>query len=368
MKVSSLFEKTTAPITPEMEQNFKRVYTHIKGAIEHGTGVQVSPRWLAGFLNQYLNYKNLNQIYDNQVKSGQGNSKDTKARIIARDALAGYKLVNPANGYLPLNKPLISTMRQYYSDSARMETGANDMAKHTREANAQEYDEWFNSLSNLDKNYVKNLQELEPDELASFKGILHAKENKQEFATRLLHWSQTDDVAHHILQSMGMVTADNKLHLNNIEKLRTFLASVTDARLKDIMSKSTVYSGKSIVHAAKRSSNKILKDLEHEPNGKQGLILKLYHYISKKVKDKTDKERSFRRMLEKIPLAHTSEGKPSEIGKGAYALFKQFGGKTLDPEQAITTLNQRYHEPADLPHRAEKASGRGESIRKVADI
>lgn len=371
MKVQSLFEDITAPMTPKMEASFTNLFNRIHAQVQGETGISISPKWLAGFLNQSHNFKYLDHIYKGQLQSGRGDAKDTKARIIARDLLGQAKLLDPKNGYLPLKKSTLSVMRQFYSDSAREQTGANDMAKHTREAGAQEYDEWFNALSDEHKNYVTQLQELNADEWSSFKGIIHAKQNRQQFVTRLYQLAYSDDVAHNILQSMKMITPENKLSTKNIEKLRTFLSSVSDSRLKDILSKQAVYAGKSAAHANARSSNAVLKGIDNEPNGRYSMMLKLYHYISRKVGQSEDKERAFRRMLEKIPQAHDQGGQPNEIGKGAYTLFKQFGGRVLDPEAAIATLNKlsgRHNQPADLPHRAEKASGRNDSIRKVGEI
>lgn len=369
MKIQLLFEDLTTPITDKMEQQFNSLFQKIRMDIKNEVDPEfnISPKWLAGVLNQYHNYRYLDKILDSQEQNGRGDIKDTKARIVARDALAQANLLDPHNGYLPTRKSTISAMRQFYSDSAREQTYANDLPKHTRQAGAQEYEEWFASLPEQHKNFVKNLQELEADELASFKGIINARQNKKQFITRLYQLAYSDDVAHNIFQRMKLITPENKLSTHNIEKLRTFLTSVSDARLHDILSKNIVNTGKSIIHAAKRSSNKVLKDIEYG-QGNHNMILKLYHYISRKVAKNDDKERAFRRMLEKIPQAHDQNGQPSEIGRGAYALFKQFGGKPLDPEQAISVLNQRYHEPADLPHRAEKSQGRGTSIRKVGEI
>ncbi len=46
------------------------------------------------------------------------------------------------------------------------------------------------------------------------------------------------------------------------------MGSISDARLKDVISKSSVYAGKKNAHDAARSSNKILKDVEHDSNSK----------------------------------------------------------------------------------------------------
>jgi hypothetical protein len=209
---------------------------------------------------------------------------------------------------------------------------------------------------------------LDADDLAGFKGIIKAKEHKKEFATRIYQWMNSNDAASQVLREMGAITSAGKLDMAVVEKLRAFVSGLTDARLKDVLSKNAVFAGKSIAHSQARATNKVLKDIEHEPEGKFGLMIKLYNYIRTKLDKYEDKDRAFKRMLDKIPLAHDPTGNPSEVGKGAYHLWKNFKGQQVDVESAIKDLNTHYNFPAGKEHRANKAAGRGEQIRQIGDI
>lgn len=358
-----------APNIPEnLQDSFNNIFTRIQNRIKDETEVNVSPKWLAGFLKQYNDFKHLDQMQTNYRANGNEHAaNDVQARIIARDALTKLGLLDQSNGYLPKKKGLLSAMRQYYTTSVHDQNTQQDSAKLTRNAAGLEYEDWYKSLSDTDKNYVDNLQELNPQEWTLFKGIVDAKESKQEFVTRLHQLAQDNEVGHSLIQNMGLITDDNKLDMVTIEKFRTFLSSVTPARLKDVISKSSVYSGKKTIHDKHLAKNAVLKGLEKDPSGKYSLMIKLYHYISSKIVDQQDKEKAFRRIMSKVPLANDA-GAINIIGKGAYQLYKMYKGQKLDPTEAIKHLNDRYFYPADRGKRADKASGRGENIKKHTEI
>jgi hypothetical protein len=365
MKLAVLVEE----ITPDLQKSFDNIFNRIHSQVKSDTGIEITPKWLAGVMNQYNNFSGLEGAYKNYIEREKTElAEDIKARIIARNILSNFGLFDKKNRYLPKKKNLLSNMRQYYSDEARSIKDEFDLPKQTREAASKEYDEWFNELSPEHQHFVTQLQELEADELAGFKGIITAKKHKKEFVTRIYQWANSNDAAHQILIDMHMITPEGKLSMPNIEKLRAFLSELTDARLKDVLSKSAVNTGKSIAHTAARASNKVLKDMEHDPDSKFNMMIKLYNYISPKMEKYEDKERAFQRMLDKIPVAHDPNGKPNEIGKGAYYLYKNYKGKKVDPSAAIKELNVHYRYPAGRKHRAEKAEGRGNAIRKVGDI
>lgn len=363
---------TESPIPDKLKNQFTTIFNRVKQTVDVETGIKITEKWLAGVLNQYNKFKFLDASLENLEKNGKDEAaKDVKARIVARDMLAELNLFDKVN-YRPIPSRLaiLSAMRQYYSQEVH--TNNQDVnvnaAKAARNANAQEYEEWLAGLSEEQKHLVAELQEMNPEEMALFRGILIAREHKKQFIERLHALMNNNEVGYGLVQHMGLISADGKIAMDKVEQLREFLAGVSNARLKDIMSKSTVYAGKKVIHDTKRANNKVIKDLGDQPQGKFNLMIKLYHYISRRIQGQQDKNRAFRRMLDKIPLAHDKNGNPSIIGKGAYQLQKAFDGQKLDPSVAYKKLKDLYFYPANRKHRADKATDRGESIKKVAEI
>lgn len=371
MYVSNILTEE-ANISDKLKNQFTTAFNRIKQQVDAETGIKITEKWLAGVLNQYNKFKFLDASLDNLEKSGKTDAaNDTKARIVARDMLAEMNLFDKVNYRpIPSRMPLLSAMRQYYSQEvhAHNQDVNVDAANATRNANSQEYQEWFNSLSRDQQNIVSQLQEMNPEEMALFRGILTARKHKKQFVERLHGLMNNNEVGYGLAQHLGLISGDNKIAMDRVEQLREFLSGVTNARLKDIMSKSTVYAGKKIIHDTKRANNKVIKDIGDDPQGKFSLMIKLYHYIARRVEGQQDKNRAFRRMLDKIPLAHDKNGNPSLIGKGAYQLQKQFGGQKIDPRVAFKKLKDLYWYPADRKHRSDKATDRGESIRTVAKV
>lgn len=366
MRLLNILSEMT--ISNTLKQSFESIFQRIHDEIKNTTDVNISPQWLAGLLKQYNNFKYLDSMYTSyRDNKNEALAKDAQARIIARDVLTKYSLFDPTNNYTPKKKDILSLMRQFYTEEIHTNVQDQDGAKAARSANSQEYEEWFDSLTDEQKNYVTQLQEMNPEEMAQFRGIITAKEHKKEFVTKLYHWINSNDVARNIAANMKLITPNNKISIENIKKLREFLAGVADPRLKDILSKASVYRGKKIVHDAHLAKNKVIKDFGNKQT-RYYKMLKLYHYISRQIGDQVDRERTFERLLSKIPQVHDKSGNLTLIGKGARKLFKLFDGKTLDPQEAIKTLQTRTNFPADKPHRAKKAHGRGESIRKVSEI
>lgn len=357
-----------ASIPENVKSSFDNIFARIKNQVKASTNIDVTPKWVAGMLNQFHNFKYLDKIRDSHKKNNnEAAATDIEARIAARDVLAKLGLLDKTNGYLPKQRQTLSLMRQYYTDDIHVANQEMDAAKSTRVAGEEEYQEWFNKLSDEHKNYVKNLQELNPDELAGFKHVIRLQKHKKEFMTKLHEWAKGNDVAITLLKNIGLITPEGRLSAANTEKLREFLKSLSNARLKDVISKASVYAGKKITHDEHRAKNAVLKGLEKNPRGTYSKMLKVYDYITSKIGDAQDKDRAFRRALDKLPAAH-SDGQPNLIGKGAYKLHKMFGGKKIDFDTAIRELDKAYRFPADRTRRAAKSETRGETIKDVSEI
>jgi len=371
MRITNILVENTN-ISDKLKNQFTTFFNKVKQTIATETEVKVTEKWLAGVLNQYNKFKFLDSTLDNLEKAGKTEAAtDVKARIIARDMLAELNLFDKVNYRpIPSRLPLLSAMRQYYSQEVHTHNqDVNvDAAKATRNANAEEYEDWLNGLPELQKHIVSQLQELSPEEMALFRGILIARKHKKQFIERLHALMNNNEVGYGLMQNLHLISDDGKIAMQNVEQLREFLSGLTPARLKDVLSKSVVYAGKKIIHDTKRANNKVIKDIGDQPQGKFSLMIKLYHYIARRIEGQEDKNRAFRRMLDKIPLAHDKQGEPSIIGKGAYQLQKTFNGQKIDPRVAYKKLKDLYFYPADRKHRAEKATDRGESIQKVAKI
>lgn len=376
-------------LSNQQKHSFNNIFRQIQEKVKNETNISISPQWLAGFLNQYNDFAGLDQRLErfqdrasdatggddpNKREAGYGTkmANDTRARIIARDILGEHGLVDPKNRFLPKRRGILSQMRNYYTTDIHASNMHNDIVKSTREANSDEYEEWFNALDEQKKKFVTNMQELDPKEMAMFKGIVNAKENKQEFVLRLAHWARRDDVGHSTMQRMGLINGEGKLSGPEIESLRDFLGSVSDARLKDIVSKAQTYSSKSIAHAERRAGNEVLKQTEENPTGKYNLAMKLYNLIGGKIAGMKDPERSFRRALQQITIAHDSNGGLSDVGKAALTLYHEYKGQRVDPKIALARLQSHskgYGDGQAGPEkRAEKAGGRGRQMRSDLDL
>ena len=366
MKVTSLIEAyKNENITPEIEQSFKNFFKRIKRNVKSSADVDITPKWVAGFLNQQADYSTLNKKYDDLVSQGKdAEAKDTLARIAARNTLQSVGLVNRGRIVDPKTASL---MRQYYTQQIHDENEVTDAGKLTRGAAESEYQDWFKSLPEKQQSYVKNLQEITPEEFSNFKGLVTAKENKREFMHRLYTWTQTNDVSLKLLQNMGLVNNSGKIDLGNIEDFREFLEGLSIPRIKDILSKSSVYAGKSITHAEHRNKNAVLKDIENNPSSIYSKIIDTYNKISPNISRAKDKRRALSRALQEIPNAVVN-GKLSNLGKGVVRLFKQFKGGRIDTEQAIASLNAAYNSPASRDRRNAKAETRGQTIKDIADL
>jgi hypothetical protein len=366
MKVTTVLAE--ASVSPKMQQQFDSFLEKLKSHIKAATNINISDQWLAGLFNQFNNFQYLEKMQKNYATNGnEAAANDLTARIIARDALAKVGLVDANNRYLPKNKPVLSAMRQYYSDPARAHASKDDVVKQSREANDSEYQDWFDDLPESEKNFVTYLHELSAEDMASIRGLIQAKEQKQGFFDRLQNLISDNPSVTRELENMGIIY-DGKLAADRIESLRQFLSSQTPARLKDILSKDAVYAAKKSAHDEARSANKVVRDIEQNTSTDYKRMVRLYHFITRRLEGQADKERGFRRMLQKIPLAHDNDGNPSKIGKGAYKLFKAFGGKKLDFDDAIRELNNATNYPASRERRAKKATGRGKSIKKSSEI
>lgn len=364
MKVDTLIEAyKNSNITPELEQSFKNIFKRIQRNVKNEADVEITPKWVSGFLNQQADFNNLDKRYE-QSQDNPAVARDLLARITARNTLQSVGLIK--NGKIN-NPQLASMMRQYYTQPIHDENEVTDAGKLTRSAAEAEYQEWVKSLPEKQQNYVKNLQEITPEELSNFKGLVNAKENKREFMNRLYSWTHSNDVSLQLLQNMGLVNGASKIDLGNIEDFREFLETLSIPRIKDILSKSAVYAGKKMTHDEHRNKNAVLKDIEKNPSSVYAKIIDTYNQISPTLAQAQDKRRSLVRALQKVPNAIV-DGKLSNLGKGVVQLFKQFNGQKIDTDEAIKSLNAAYNSPASRDRRNAKAETRGQTIKDIADI
>ena len=370
MKVLSILNE--APVSPDTQNSFNNIYKRIASQVKGATGIDVSTQWVAGLLNQFHNFRYLNKIHKSHKDSNNENAaRDTEARIVARDVLAKVGLLDKANGYLPKNRGILSSMRQYYAQAANTAKASADIQGVTRGAADSEYEDWYNDLQLRHRNFIDGLHELEPEALAEFKGIIRAKESKKGFTDRLYNFIERNPSAIETFRRTNIIDDNDALQMNVVEDLRSFLSELSPARLKDVMSKAAVYATKKITHDTHRAKNAVLKDLEKNPHGVNSQAIKVYNYISRRIQKYEDQGRAFRRFMDKLPMVTNSDGTPNAIGIGASTLFKTFGGKTItkaDKDAAIKQLNTAYRYPASDERRAAKAATRGETINKLSDI
>lgn len=369
MKIFDLLNEAT--LSSEMKKSFDAVYHRIASNIKGATGINVSSQWLAGMLNQSHNFRYLDASHRKYQEAGNKEAaRDLEARIIARNEFARVGLLNKANGYLPKNRGTLSSMRQYYAQAVNDIKAAADTKAVTRGANDAEGQDWYNSLPAQHKSFVNGLQEFDPEDLALFKGIIKARQSKKEFITRL-HSFVEENPASAQLRQMNILTDNDELQPAAVEDLREFLASLTPARLKDVVSKGIIYSTKKMTHDEHRAKNAVLKDMEKSKHGVYATAFKVYNYVSKRIGEFKDKDRAFRRFMSRLPMTRDSDGQLNQIGVGATALFRQFKGQLIsksDRDRAIEELNKAYTAPATGNRRAAKSATRGETLGSTMDI
>jgi hypothetical protein len=371
MKLASILIEVLQ-LTPKLQDSFDNIYARIRSSLKDEAGVQITPKWIAGFLNQIHKFPDLNYILDNAQASGNDALvKDTTARIKARDTMARMGLLDPQNKFQPTNEELFSRMRQYYAQEPNEQKQQADMGKVTRTAIEAEYGDWFRGLTGQQKQWVTAMQELTPEEWANFKGVVAKKEDKKKFVDHLAHFGAQNDAATKALTDMG-VLRDNQLVPDVIEGLREFLGSVSNSRLQDIISKSMKYQGKKSQHDDYRNTaNAALKQMDQNPNSSYNTMINLYNFIAPKIMQQKDKERAFRhvlaRAITKVPAAH---GNNDSISQGVMHLWKTFQGQHIDPQKAIQELRDRdrpYGEPSERI-RSKKARTRMDTIRRQTDL
>jgi hypothetical protein len=383
MKIQDILNE--ADLSNQEQHSFNNILKDIQDKVKEKTGLSVTNNWLGGFLNKYHEYpeleNNLQGFRERYMEAKNTNDKRTmdysrkrakevRAMIIARNVLATEGLLDKDKNFKPQpkRKGVLSKMRQFYTSDASTTRINSDMAKTTRAAGSDEQNEWFAGLNDQQKNFVTNMRELDATEWARFKGIVAAKENKQQFAMQLIQFTRSNEVAHAIVQRMGLIGDNGKLNGDAVDSLREFLSSTSDARLRDIISKDMTNSGKLQAHTDARARNHQLNSMDKAPAGRTALTLKLYNYLVQKTRGMADRERSARRILGKLKLAHDKSGQMNDVGQGAMYLFNTLNGEKVDPKTAIAKLKARYFEPADREHRADKATGRNDQIRSNTEL
>lgn len=350
---------------------YDKIYQEIADSIMDETGIHITYEWLAGFMNQYKQFKFLDdQAKNYKLTNNMSMYRDTRMRILARNILAKYKVLNSDNKYLPFKLDTMSKMRKFYTVDINTAREKEDGSKATRLAADNEMQTWYDGLSNLYKTYVDNMRELSSEEFSEFKNILNLKENKKNFLDKLYNFINENHNANKIFTNMGFISGAS-IHIDQIELFRQFVSSLTNARLKDIFSKEMIYSSKKITHDTHRAKNAVLKDMEHNPSGVYSQMMAVYNFVSKKIMSSENKTNDFKKIMNNIPRVKNSDGKLNEIGNGVVKLFKEFNGSLItksSKQSAIDILNYHYNNIATPERRAAKADTRGETLSKISDL
>ncbi len=370
MKIQKLLEGyENKNITPELARSFDNIFKRIQKNVKDKTDIDINPKWVSGLLNQQHDFKKWEDRYQQAIKDNRPtDARDLMARIVTKYTLETVGLIKNDKIQSP---PTASLMRQYYTQPIHDTREVSDPGKLVRNAGESDYQEWFKALEPIDQRYVTNLQEIDPNEFAQFKGLVKAKENKKAFTDRLYDWVNSNESSYKLLRNMRIVDSQGNLDIKSVEDFRDFLEHLSIPRLKDVLSKSSVYTGKKMAHDEQRAANAVFKDMEKNPDSAYQKIINIYNEISPSIANAKDKRRSLYRMLEKVPGAIDEDNKLTKLGKGVFVLFKQFNGTPISDESvkdATQELNNAYYYPADRGRRNAKAETRGQAIRKISEI